>query len=159
MGIEEVLILVKTYPEYSVKYTETVCTAGILKQSRRLVRLYPVRYRYLEGESQFSKYQWINVRLQKATSDSRLESYNIFEDSIKMGTIIESGKDWNERTKWVLNGHNVYHSVEELYDAQESSGISLGLIRLKALNKFNIEPKQEADIAQALKKKETIMLN
>jgi hypothetical protein len=36
---KEILICVKTYPEYSAKYTETVCIAGILKESRRIIRL------------------------------------------------------------------------------------------------------------------------
>ena len=99
----DVLILVKTYPEYSVKYTETVCTAGILAENKQLIRLYPIRYRYLEGKNQFSKYQWINVKLSKAASDSRPESFNIAEGSIKLGETIETKKYWNERKEWVLD--------------------------------------------------------
>ncbi len=90
MKTSAVLILVKTYPEYSAKYTETVCTAGILAENKQLIRLYPIRYRYLEGKYQFSKYQWLNVKLSKAASDSRPESYNIYEDSIKIGDTIET---------------------------------------------------------------------
>jgi hypothetical protein len=41
MEKNDILIVVKTYPEISRKYTETVCTAGILADSKRLVRLYP----------------------------------------------------------------------------------------------------------------------
>ena len=81
MEARDVLIIAKTYPEYSAKYTETVCTAGILAENRQLVRLYPVRYRYLEGKSQFSKYKWINVKLIKNERDSRPESYKIDESS------------------------------------------------------------------------------
>ena len=131
MEAKDVLILVKTYPEYSAKYTETVCTAGILAENKQLIRLYPIQYRYLEGRNQFSKYQWINVKLSKAASDSRPESYNIYEKSIKIGEIIEPGNDWSEREKWVLNKKNVYSSIEELHEAQNSSGVSLGLVRLK----------------------------
>ena len=54
MDTKDILILVKTYPEISRKYTETVCTAGILSETKELIRLYPVRYRYLEGDNQFS---------------------------------------------------------------------------------------------------------
>jgi flagellar biosynthesis/type III secretory pathway chaperone len=111
----------------------------------------------LVGINQFSKYQWINVKLSKAASDSRPESYNIYENSIKIGEIIEPGKDWNEREKWVLNEKNVYSSIEELHEAQNSSGVSLGLVRLKELTRIHIESKSESDIEQALKKKETIM--
>ena len=157
MEAKDVLILVKTYPEYSAKYTETVCTAGILAENKQLIRLYPIRYRYLEGSNQFSKYQWINVKLSKSASDSRPESYKIYEKSIKIGETIEPGKDWNERKKWVLNEKNVYNSIEELHEAQKSSGVSLGLVRLKKLTRIHIESKPESDIEQALKKKETIM--
>jgi len=152
-----VLILVKTYPEYSAKYTETVCTAGILAENKQLIRLYPIRYRYLEGKYQFSKYQWLNVKLSKAASDSRPESYNIYEDSIKIGDTIETKKYWDERKEWVLDEKNVYSSVEELYETQKNSGISLGLVKLKELTKFSIESKPESDIEQTLKKKNSIM--
>ena len=57
MGQTNILIIVKTYPEISRKYTETVCTAGVLADSKTLVRLYPIRFRYLEGTLQFKKYQ------------------------------------------------------------------------------------------------------
>jgi hypothetical protein len=41
MRKSDILIVVKTYPEISNKYTETVCTAGIIADTKRLVRLYP----------------------------------------------------------------------------------------------------------------------
>lgn len=71
MELKDILILVKTYPEFSRKYTETVCTAGILAESKELVRLYPVRYRYLTGKYKFSKYQWIKAQINKNDLDSR----------------------------------------------------------------------------------------
>lgn len=153
----DVLILVKTYPEYSVKYTETVCTAGILAENKQLIRLYPIRYRYLEGKNQFSKYQWINVKLSKAASDSRPESFNIAEGSIKLGETIETNKYWNERKEWVLDKKNVYASIEELYEAQKLSDVSLGLVKLKEVKKFIIESKSKEDMEDVLKKKHKIM--
>lgn len=157
MEAKDILVLVKTYPEYSLNYTETVCTAGILAENSQLIRLYPIRYRYLEGKNRFSKYQWINVKVSKAASDSRPESYTIQENSIKIGEVIQPGKDWSEREKWVLNERNVYTSIEELHEAQTSSGVSLGLVKLKELTRIEIESKPESDIVQALKKKDTIM--
>ena len=65
----------KTYPEISRKYTETVCTAGIVADSKTFVRLYPIRFRYLEGKMQFKKYQWIRADITKATSDPRHSHY------------------------------------------------------------------------------------
>jgi hypothetical protein len=57
MKKSDILIVVKTYPEISNKDTETVCTAGVIADIKRLVRLYPIRFRYLEGGQQFSKYR------------------------------------------------------------------------------------------------------
>ncbi len=51
--------IAKTYPVPSNKYIESTCTAGILEEPdgrRRLVRVYPMPFRYLEGEQQFPKY-------------------------------------------------------------------------------------------------------
>jgi hypothetical protein len=67
---QDILIVAKTYPEISKKYTETVCTAGIHGATKKLIRLYPIRYRYLTGESQFRKYQWIKAKIEKAKLDS-----------------------------------------------------------------------------------------
>ena len=39
MGRTNILIVVKTYPEISRKYTETVCTAGVLADNKTFVRL------------------------------------------------------------------------------------------------------------------------
>ena len=69
MGQKDILIVVKTYPEISSKYTETVCTAGILADTKTLVRLYPIRFRYLEGKQRFRKYQWIRANINKASAD------------------------------------------------------------------------------------------
>jgi hypothetical protein len=87
---KDILICVKTYPEYSVKYTETVCIAGIVKESKRLIRLYPITYRYLEGDLKFEKYQWINAIIEKNPKDSRPESYKVRLDSIRLGQSVDT---------------------------------------------------------------------
>ena len=107
----DILIVVKTYPEISHKYTETVCTAGVLADSKTFVRMYPIRFRYLEGALQFKKYQWIRANITKATSDPRPESYNIAPDSIELGDIITADKTWEERCAWLLNENTVFPSV------------------------------------------------
>ncbi len=101
MKAKDILILIKTYPEISRKYTETVCTAGIIADTKELVRLYPVRYRYLAGKNRFSKYQWIKAKLKKAKSDIRPESYKLDEDSITLGGKIGTSGNWRERKQWV----------------------------------------------------------
>ena len=57
----ELLIVVKSYPNPSQSLGEATCVVGICKD-RGFVRLYPVPFRKLEDEQQFSKYQVIRFR-------------------------------------------------------------------------------------------------
>jgi hypothetical protein len=154
---QEILVLVKTYPEISRKYTETVCTAGINKATKKLVRLYPIRYRYLVGEFQFKKYQWINTKITKAKSDSRPESFSLSDDKIELGNVIGTGDDWVEREKWIINQNTLYKSVEELKASQEKNGTSLGIVRPKEILDFTIEPKPLEEINEAEIKKKSVL--
>ena len=157
MSLNNILIVVKTYPEISTKYKETVCTAGLLKETKTFVRLYPVRFRYLEKQHQFSKYQWIKAEIHKAVSDPRPESYTISEQSMELGPVIEPGIDWSERAKWILNPHTVFDSVETLLVAQKKSKTSLGLVKPARLIAGSIEEKPEREIEPAAAKKKTIL--
>jgi hypothetical protein len=148
---------VKTYPEYSAKYTETVCTAGILKDTRQLIRLYPIIYRYLEGDKRFGKYQWITAKIEKNPSDRRPESFKVELDSIRLGARITASDNWKERKRWVLNQKHIFPSLEALLEAQEAQGTSLGLIRVKKMINFEIVRKSNIEIKEAESKKDMIM--
>lgn len=100
----KVLITVKTYPNPSASYNELVCTAGVLEDGS-LVRLYPIPYRYLAGDKQFKKYQWINVDVKQSFSkDPRVESYQISNvDSLEIVSgVISTENNWRDRKKYVL---------------------------------------------------------
>ena len=45
----KILITVKTYPQFSSKYTETVCTAG-MREEGKWIRIYPVLYRSMDKD-------------------------------------------------------------------------------------------------------------
>jgi hypothetical protein len=154
---QKILILVKTYPEISRKYIETVCTAGILADTKKLIRLYPIRYRYLEGEFQFKKYQWIRAKITKAISDSRPESYNLVEGTIEIGNIIGTDDGWHEREEWVINHNTLFNSVKDLLNSQKQSRTSLGIVKPKEILEFSIEPKSEAEMKEAEIKKKSII--
>jgi len=156
-SLKDILICIKTYPEYSSKYTETVCTAGILKESRRLVRLYPIAYRYLEGTRQFQKYQWIKARIEKNLQDDRPESYKIANNSISLESVIDTANNWGERKQWVMYPENVYESIEALGAAQSRQGTSLGIIKPKDIVHFTINQKTKEEIKEAESKKYQIM--
>ncbi len=154
---KDILITVKTYPELSTKYTETVCIAGVMAEPRQLVRLYPIRYRYLEGTHKFSKYQWIKAQVKKTPSDTRPETYRINDISIRLGSVIGPGKDWAERIKWILSCENTFHSMEAMLDERAHKNISLAMIRPKEFVRFEIETKAPAEMQKVAEKKWRIM--
>ena len=53
---KKILIAVKTYPNPSKKYNETVCTAG-LDEDKNWIRIYPITFRARPLEEQYKKYQ------------------------------------------------------------------------------------------------------
>ena len=154
---KDILVCVKTYPEYSSKYTETVCAAGILKDTRKMIRLYPVVYRYLAGSQQFRKYQWITARIEKSAQDNRLESYRIHSESIMLGPLIGTAHNWKDRKQWILSEDNIFQSLESLNEAQVKKGTSLGIIKPKKIIKFTISQKARDEIIEAENKKEQIL--
>jgi hypothetical protein len=157
MGKSDILIVVKTYPEISNKHTETVCTAGIIADTKKFVRLYPIRFRYLEGDQQFAKYQWIKADIRKALSDPRPESHHINPDSIELRDIIPVGKNWNERYSWIINDHNVFSSVEALRAAQKTDGTSLGIVKPKKVERVIIQPRDNKEVERAIARKDSIV--
>jgi hypothetical protein len=98
--ITRVLVLVKASPQPSRQYGDTVCVAGVELDGAtpRWVRLYPVPFRYLEGESQFKKYDIINVETRDAGADKRPESRKINASSIRVERQV---KGWANRDAWL----------------------------------------------------------
>ncbi|NNG01243.1 MAG: hypothetical protein HKM93_17765 [Desulfobacteraceae bacterium] len=157
MEKRNVLVVVKTYPEISRKYTETVCTAGIDAETKKLVRLYPIRFRYLEGDQQFRKYQWIKVHLTKALSDPRPESHHIDTDSIEIGEVMPVGRMWDERHAWLINDHTLFPSVEALRAAQVESSVSLGIVKPGKVHRVVIQSRDVNEVKSAISKKDSVI--
>lgn len=143
---KRILIWGKTRPELSRSYRETVCTGGILADTRRLIRLYPIPLRFLNDESVFTKYQWIEADIARSTSDPRPESYRILlPDNILVGDKVPTDNDWEQRAAWVMNPENLHASVEALQEARRRDKTSLGIIRPKEFVDFVAEEVPEAD--------------
>lgn len=80
-----VMITVKASPEPSKSYGDTVCIAGVRllnDDSLRWVRIYPVAFRHLATDKQFSKYEVIELDLTRSTTDLRPESHRPNWDSL-----------------------------------------------------------------------------
>ncbi len=137
----KVLVTVKTYPTLSVKYNELVCTAG-LREDGSWVRIYPIPFRHLEYDSQYSKYQWIELDLIRNISDPRPESFNpVDHDNITLGQKIGTDKGlWLERRDLILK--NVRGNMSDLIaDAKDRKKVtSLAVFKPSAITDFIIEP-------------------
>lgn len=136
----QVLITVKASPQPSAGYGDTVCVAGVeIKNGKpvRWVRLYPVPFRYLEGEQQFKKYQIIEVAVTRNQRDPRPESYKIDASSIR---IKESIEKWPARVPLVQS--MVAGSMCGVLDAvrQDANAPSLALIEPRKVLGLRIEP-------------------
>ena len=125
--IERILILAKTYPSPSVQYVETSCVAGISEHGC-MRRLYPVPFRLIEESQKFKKWQWVELRVEKAIRDHRPESHKVYVDDIVCGEQIDTRRGWAERRPW-LEKIPTFDNPEAMDAARLSEGISLALLR------------------------------
>jgi len=123
---KQVLVTVKAYPNPSKKYGETVCCAGIDMQTDCWIRLYPVPYRDLGPSKRFKKYDIIELRCERALSDSRVESYRVDQDSIRVIRHLGTNDNWRTRRDVVL--HTASSSFCEIL-RQVKGGKSLGMFK------------------------------
>lgn len=135
---ERILILAKTYPSPSARYFETSCVAGIT-QDGQMRRLFPVPFRMLNDHQQFQKWQWIDVRVDKARIDHRQESYRVSVDTVECGERIGTAHGWAERQMWLQRAPHCQH-VEEI-----PQDISLALLRPGKLLRLEITPARHKD--------------
>lgn len=134
---KRVLVTVKTYPLPSRGYQELVCTAGVLDDGS-FIRLYPVDFRYQPYWKWYSKYQWIDVDVEKNLDDNRKESYRPNLQTLKpIGKVLSTKNKWQARKKYVLA--QGAKSMETLQDLQEKENVSLGIVRPKRIHDFIVE--------------------
>jgi len=141
MALTKVLIAVKTYPTLSNKYDELVCTAGFLEDGS-WIRIYPIPFRKLEYDKQYSKYDWIEIDLEKNNSDFRRESYKpkSIDSPFKIIGRIDSEKgSWRLRKEIVLK--NVQTNMTKLIACAKDSKqyTSLAVFKPKLILDFKVE--------------------
>lgn len=139
---ERVLMVVKTYPNPSAKYIETVCTAGI-RENSGFVRLHPVRFRLLAQDKRFSKYTWVRVPIKKTEGDRRPESFRPDIEKMRLEEKVGTKNQWEERKRIILP--LLSPSIEDLQDRQAAHGTSLGVIKPREVIEFTISPSVDPD--------------
>lgn len=129
METERVLITVKTYPTLSRKYGETVCTAGV-RSDGTWVRIYPVPFRRLDAEQQYKKFDWLECRLVRNTSDPRPETFRPLAQS-ELAPVAHMGTEdaWRDRRQLLLKTSRVYDCLDDLIEGAKSNHVSLAVFK------------------------------
>lgn len=134
-----VLITVKAAPNPSERYGETVCVAGLRLDLDHAgwVRLYPVNFRELDGDSRFAKYDVVSLTARPNTGDPRAESWRPEIDTLTVETHLPP---WRRRQDFVndyLEG-----TMCGLIEATRSdpSAKSLSAIRPREVTGLDIAP-------------------
>jgi hypothetical protein len=143
---KKILIWGKTYPELSSKYLETVCTGGVTETGSP-IRLYPIPYRYLQGDDQFRKYQWIMARIARNHTDPRPESHQIDYESIEVGDMIETDEyEWSQRAAVMFQDRSwQFDTMEDLYAAQKAHKTSIGIVAPREILRVDLFARPDED--------------
>lgn len=140
MALTTVLITVKTYPTLSSKYDELVCTAGF-REDGTWIRIYPIPFRRLEFDQRYKKYEWIEVDLEKNTSDFRPESYKPKSGGLDFNVLDRIGTENNWRTRKEIVLNKVYTNLSDLIAEAKDKNIctSLAVFKPKEILDFVIK--------------------
>lgn len=126
---KRIYIAVKTYPTISEKYSELVCTAGVLEDGS-WIRLYPMPFRLLNDEQKYPKYTWIQAEIEKNSSDFRKESFRPTLSSI----VVEPKPrkvNWDERRKILFKNKQVYTNLKEVKGKAQNKDNPISLVLFK----------------------------
>lgn len=154
MERRKILIATKTYPSISIKYQETVCTAGVLldddEKPIQWVRIYPIRFRQLDFDKRYPRWSIISAKIERNEKDYREESFRIDDSSIQIIRKIDTRQNWEKRKSLVLPLE--FKSIRQI----KEQGKSLGIIKPQTIKKYfykkdikrEWKPKQQAILDQ-----------
>jgi len=127
---------VKTYPTLSRKYGETVCTAGV-RADGTWVRIYPVPFRRLDEAEQYRKYDWLECRLIRNTSDPRPETFRPFDESeLQPVGHIDTDDGWRARRRILLKTARVYDKLDDLIAGAKANEVSVAVFKPTRVTDF-----------------------
>jgi hypothetical protein len=100
-----------------------------MDRSGKLIRLFPVPFRLIDGAQQFKKWQWVSARIDRAVGDRRPESHKLFVDTVKFnGPPRPTSNAWRVRRE-ALSKLKVFADFAELDADRVANGTTLGLVR------------------------------
>jgi hypothetical protein len=135
---KRILVVIRTYPTPAQKGIEVSCTAGVTDDGK-WIRLFPVPYRLLQPQQRFSKYQWIEVDVMKA-SDPRPESYHISVDSLTIVSgVLPTENEWQSR-KAIIEPLKAHCLCCLKAERDKNLSPTLGFFKPKVIRRLLIEP-------------------
>lgn len=142
---QRVLVTVRTYPTPARKGLEVSCTAGVT-EAREWIRLFPIPYRFMSPDTRFSKYQWIEAKIRKA-SDPRPESFTPDLDSLRIvSDVVPTTNGWAARRD-LLRGLTGPTMCDLRRDVKGNRGKSatLGMVKPRSIDNLVIRPETEPE--------------
>lgn len=141
---ENILILCKTYPSPSAKYSETSCVAGMTEDGH-LLRLYPIPFRMITSDQQFRKWQWVTATIRHPREDHRPESHRVDIETLQLGEAVPSSREWRQRRPWIQK-LSVFEDFAALENKRkENNGPTLGVLRPSRPIKLEITRAKSSD--------------
>ena len=147
---EKIWIVVKTYPTFSKKYFELVCTAGI-NEKGEWRRLYPIPFRQKKQIEKYKKYQWIEASIERNTSDPRPESYKLKGEISITSLPLDTKNNWEKR-KRILEKVPIFQNKEALIKKAHKNELSLAVFKPAQIRGFAYEA-TERDWSQDILKR------
>lgn len=151
-----ILILGMTYPHYSKKYRENVCTGGLFADTCEMVRIHPIPRRYMDDNQRFGSFQWITAKVMKHPSDPRPESYRVHPESIELQEKIPP-KEGRKRFELLRKSPHLCRSVEELKDRWERDRTSLGVVQPKEILGCHLKHRSAQERAEWNEKEQQLL--
>lgn len=138
MSREKILLTVLTYPQPSLNYDDSFCTAGF-NENGAMIRLYPVPF---ERYTDLRKYSFIELDIKiRGKGDPRPESYSPLDYNLRDLKVlgqVNTKNDWAERKNLCLK--NVYEDFDELIEeSKEPKYKSLAVFKPKEIIDFKVE--------------------
>lgn len=140
-----------TYPEFSSKYYETVCTAAVDVETGKLARLYPLSIR--QWEEKIGRWDIIEATVAKSASDPRPESWKVQQDSVTK--VARVPDQWDSKRAHLLRPATIFQSLEALREAEFANKTSLGVVRVASKISFGSQRKRAEEQAAWEEKKES----
>ena len=96
----------------------------------------------LEDFERYSKFDWIEIDLERNQSDPRHESYRPKSEIVIIGHM-DSSNDWRERRQIILEKGAVYTNFDQIIDRnKDKHSLSLATFKPTEITGFHIEPEK-----------------